>query len=1123
MPPQFDLFHTPLDKGKLLIEAGAGTGKTFSLTGIVLRLLFENRIPLPQILIVTFTEAATAELRQRIRSLLIDLHDDLVGKATAADKLAAQFAGQLRTTGMAAEACRRLRSALADFDKIAVFTIHGFCARMLADNAFESLSPLEGGSLVPEEEIANEVAGDFWRKTFLAATDPAVLDLYRFANYDTPAKLADLLKQRPLPSSPETLRKPAPRVPDFSELTDLSHQLADIARADCESLHEIFSSSAINKSKYRDQRIHHILAFFKELPQSSHPLQCVIRFAKGPGGNNDGLEFISPSKIATACKKNQSVDSSHPAFQIAGKLNQLIESAKTNIPEAFRQWALPRMEEMKRSRNVMTFQDMLTRMHKAIAQPGLQTALRQRFQAALIDEFQDTDPLQLEIFTALFDDENHHLICVGDPKQSIYKFRGADLQCYLQARENHGFRLRSLRTNYRSEPEVVEAVNRLFSSSAESPFGAGIPFEPASLPEDKPLGHPPREPALLFRSFPDVPTEPEITDAVVKEIHHLLHRLQSSSYGSLAILVHTNSQAQSIVRRLQASAIPYLRSVDQNVFQTEAAILLRIAMQGLLNPGRPDVLKAALMSPLFGFKSTEIADLESNSQKLEEVIGSFDRLRSLWLEEGFMSAFQSILDRFQFRQRLLAIPGGGEMLSFYLQLAELVHRSEQQDHRSPQSIIQWLGDQIQGTKGSNSEEFRIRRPSDADAVIVSTIHASKGLQYDGVILPFLWKDPQSPDRDEEVRKLYVALTRARKAVVTFIPENKPKKDPRTALVPLLLGATGAASPAHAAKIVASQSEGFIGFSKGPAPAREFPPPVSVSNIEYTDPPPVPPPSSRLNSFSAMTRHMEPNPVIAEDPFAEKREDSEPESLLAKPVSGPRDPLPKGASIGTALHGILEQLDFTDPGDPTTIIRNVLRREGMDPSGVADTIANRIPQWLQTPLYPQNGFRLGEISGSHRLNELEFHFPVQSVSARQLADAIAGDEPVPGFANDLRNASPQTLAGFMTGFIDMVFHYKNKYYILDWKSNYLGPDPSCYTDDAVARSMREHLYPLQFLLYTVALDAWLTRRIPRYRYEDSFGGICYVYLRGFGGSPGKSVFRARPKSSTLHRLRSLLVP
>lgn len=1114
MTAPFDLFTTPLDQPRLFIEASAGTGKTFSLNGIILRLLIQEHIPLPEILVVTFTEAATAELRQRVRNAIVELRSAFTdGPQATDDPLAKAFAERYADPSAGHDAGLLLDKALAAFDKAAVFTFHGFCTRMLAENAFESRGPFEAGTVVPEHDLLNEVAADYWRRLFLDAADPALLHLVRASGFSTPDTFAGALATRQPPDSPNHADPTAA----MAHLHQLATQFTDAVTGDLDNLQQIFTSGALKGNVYQTKRVAHLLDFLHSLPGQQNPLLAAVLFHKGPGNKYDGLEYLRPEKLKAGTKKNAAVPTQHPAFLAAGALLSAIGAFADSLQHHFLQWAVPRLEDLKQSRNVLTFQDMLLRMHKAVQSGPMRSTLRNRFRVALIDEFQDTDHIQLEIFQQIFQTSPHRLICVGDPKQSIYRFRGAELDCYLKARDDEKSCIYSLTTNYRSDHAVVEAVNHLFLN-ADDPFGPRIPFRSASVPDDKETPLPPERPPFLFRSLGPNTAKPEVAMAVVLEISDLLQTHRFETGASVAVLVNAHHQAQAVARALRSANIPYLRRIEESVFSSEPAILLHIAMAGLLQPANPPALKAALLTPLLGFSAAQLQTLESDVPAMDRTFASVHQLSEIWRTHGFMAAFQTLLTEYSTRQRLLQTTGGEETLALYLQLAELLHQHEQSARFSPEALFRWLGDQINGAGDADPEAARIRRPSDGDAVTISTIHASKGLQYDAVILPFAWASTRSDDPDEEMRKLYVALTRARHHISVFLPGNTPRKP--TALQRLLAGPNSPEELPEAAAALAGSSRGTMHYTdQSPETDSTVITPV-YPEITYTPPPDQLPAPERVNSFSGLTRHHKADAAPPELPATEQQEDPE----LPPPASGElpgADPLPKGASMGTALHEVMEHIDFVQPSEPLLHITAALRRQGFSPARYAAHLHQQLTQWLATPLQSGSGLRLDAIPSRQRLNELEFYFPVRAASPHDLARAVA-DEPTQGLAQRIQSASSDTVRGFLKGYIDLVFSHQERFYILDWKSNYLGPRPESYTEPALQASMLQHLYPLQYLLYTVALDAFLRRRVSDYQYDSHFGGVFYVYLRGFGHQPGHAVHHARPLPQTVHRLRQCLL-
>jgi len=460
-PQPLALFEAPLDAASL-IEASAGTGKTWTITGLYVRLLLEAELAVREILVVTFTEAATEELRDRIRRRLLDARDVLRGGAAKDEfdrSLLARFPDRERATD-------RLTNALRSFDEAAIYTIHGFCQRALADSAFEGARPFEMELIADEGSLVQEIADDFWRREFHAAAPAVVAHL--LACRLTPEKLADgILRHVGKPFL--AIDGPA-APPDLAQLerayADAYARARALWHAGRDDITSLLRNAGLDGRKYQ---VRHFDSWFLQMdaflePERAHPAIC------------DKLEKFTPAQLADAAKKGP--PPRHPFFEacagllaahaaLTGALDAFLADAKVRLlTEVNRELAV-----RKERRRVQSYNDLLLKLAQALDPPGgdaLARLLRARYRAALIDEFQDTDPVQFEIFRRIYGNEAAPVFFVGDPKQAIYSFRGADVFAYLAARATARAHY-TLATNWRSTPELVRAVNVLFGRTAR-PF-----------------------------------------------------------------------------------------------------------------------------------------------------------------------------------------------------------------------------------------------------------------------------------------------------------------------------------------------------------------------------------------------------------------------------------------------------------------------------------------------------------------------------------------------------------------------------------------------------------------------------------------------------------------------------
>ncbi|HEX7384245.1 MAG TPA: UvrD-helicase domain-containing protein, partial [Burkholderiaceae bacterium] len=482
-PRALDVFGCALE-GTTLIEASAGTGKTWAICGLYLRLLLERALPVSRILVVTFTNAATAELRERIRARLLETLGALGGgPAPAGDPFVATLLARLHAQGLdAADLTQRLQQALHEFDEAAIFTIHGFCQRALADAPFAAGLPLAPQSIADDAELRLEVVHDFWRRRVAADDLPPLLAAQLLRCKDSPERWTRLLARR--------VAKPLSRVhwpqgidtPAAVDGAALAAAFADArARWDRPAVLDIVREALprLNGVAYKPTTVEAAAHGWGAFLEGGEPL------AELP----DKLDLFTPERLAP--KKGLAPPRAHPFFGAVARLLELCAAACDAL--ALQRLALLRelldhgpraLREAKRERRVAAFDDLLADLHERLAERAFAEALAARFPAALIDEFQDTDPLQFEIFRAVYAGRAAPLFLVGDPKQAIYSFRNADLHTYLRSRDAATAHY-TLADNQRSSAALIDALNALFATNRRAFMLPGLQC-PTARPGAKP-------------------------------------------------------------------------------------------------------------------------------------------------------------------------------------------------------------------------------------------------------------------------------------------------------------------------------------------------------------------------------------------------------------------------------------------------------------------------------------------------------------------------------------------------------------------------------------------------------------------------------------------------------------
>ncbi|MDO9073024.1 MAG: exodeoxyribonuclease V subunit beta [Rubrivivax sp.] len=767
MPAQaLNVFHCPL-AGTRLIEASAGTGKTWNICGLFLRLLLERRLEVQQILVVTFTNAATAELRDRVRTRIAETLARLRGTGPAgADPFVDTLLATLRDRhGLVDEdMALRLDLALQTFDEASIFTIHGFCQRALADTPFTAGMPMSLELLTDDTELRMEVVHDFWRRQVAGDALPPALASYLLSNKESPGKWAALLKRQ--------LAKPLSRV-IWSDAPD--EALVETTALDTAALEQAHAAARATWHTEREAIVACVTEALPCLPANVYKATSVqtasASWDKQLAGSDplaapaglDKLDLFTPARLVP--KKGQQAPRMHAFFTQAGELLGLLETTRQSLATA-RQRLLrqlltegpTRLRRLKRERRVVAFDDMLFNLHAGLTsgrQPGLAAALQARFPAALIDEFQDTDPLQFAIFRTIYGGSAAPLFLVGDPKQAIYSFRNADLHTYLQAR-SEAVAEYTLADNQRSTRELLAGLNGLFSINPQAFVLAGLGYQPVNFgARPRKAWHDStaaRAPLQLWELPQDGEGQPlpkklarrAAAEACAGEIARLLGSAQRHevllgdrplSGGDIAVLVRSHAQGSRMRQALAALGVGSVELSQASIFQSPDAEDLERVLRAILEPARDRWLRAALATDMLGFDAAGIEALSADEASLLDIVTRFAGYRELWLQRGVGVMLRSLMGQECVHRRLLARADGERRLTNLLHLSEMLHQASEQ-HGSPELLLRWL--QTQRRDGSTDDAAQLRLESDRNLVQIITIHKSKGLEFPVVFCPFLW-------------------------------------------------------------------------------------------------------------------------------------------------------------------------------------------------------------------------------------------------------------------------------------------------------------------------------------------------------------------------------------------------
>jgi exodeoxyribonuclease V beta subunit len=1188
--------------GSRLIEASAGTGKTYTISALYLRLILRHgadaafRLPLlpPQILVVTFTEAATRELRERIRARLVEAAQVFSGE-TAGDTLLLQLRDDFPAPQWPACA-QRLELAAQWMDEAAVSTIHGWCQRMLREHAFDSGSLFSQTLETDHSELLAEVVRDYWRQHCYPLRGQALQ--WVMDNWEAPdalqAQLRPLLGEAlEFTGSPlgewidEALRErqgalqaiKAPWLNWASQLQELLDQAVAAQAVDARKLQPRYYNAWFDKLR---------------------------NWALGADERLDigtGFSRLTPAGLAEAWK--QGSPPAHPALQAMLELPDRLATLSSPLQNLVRHaaaWVGRRFAEEKRRRAEMGFDDLLSRLDAALQGPSgarLAELIRQQFPLAMIDEFQDTDPLQYRIFDTLYQLQDNHseygLLMIGDPKQAIYAFRGADIHTYLRARRATRGRHYSLQTNFRSSAPMVEAVNALFERAESRAGGQGafllrdeLPFNAVKAKGRAAVwslsGQP--QPALSLWHLPSTEAISKgryleaMAGSAATEIVRLLQLAQEQAAGFLtgeqftplqprdiAVLVRDFKEAQCIRGELAARGVRsvYLSDKD-SVFATAEARDLLLWLRACAEPDQDRPLRAALASATLGLGLFQLERLNRDERFWEARVMQFRGYRQCWQRQGVLPMLRRLLQDFDLPRQLMQQPDGERRLTNLLHLAELLQQAAT-GLDGEQALLRHLSDALNAGSQSSDEQV-LRLESDEALVRVVTIHKSKGLEYPLVFLPFICsyrplaeKEPlllhdgerprlllnadaqQRAEADEQrlgedLRLLYVALTRAQHACWLAIADLKIGNGNASCLHRSALGYLlgGGQQLQHSGQLSAwleplcaplrctllaapSATAQHYGAEHDAAFEPVWRTPLRRAAEHWW-----------IASFSALRvdegaplwrdRHHD---LAPEQAAGQVAVDDEP-AVLAGPVplscAQGLHAFPRGPNPGTFLHGLLEMAAAEGfaglSSEPQRLREHLARR--CQRRGLQGWI-EPLWQWLQDLL--RQPLRLGDEQTVCLAQlqayqaEMEFCFEARHVDVRRL-DALLQQYELPAVTRPV--LADDSLNGMFKGFIDLVFEHAGRYYLLDYKSNWLGDDERGYNQHSMCAAVASHRYDLQYVLYVLALHRHLRLRLPRYDYDSHLGGALYLFLR----APSAGQYLARPARALIEALDAVFM-
>ena len=1200
-----------------LIEASAGTGKTYTMGSLYLRLLLqagENTFPyalnVEQILVVTFTEMATEELKRKIRERIYDAKQKLTAYQQTQDS--AVF-GQddfllelVATISDLPLAIQRLTLAEQNMDLAAIYTIHGFCRRMLMQYAFNSGVHFNLELSGEEDDLLLRLAQKIWRDHFYS--QPYAVVEFIQKNLVSPSNIVTKIKkfagsELKLPEKRPhffegTFEEFLSKIDDyFHDIEDKEQKLKKLWKDKSQEIRDLIDAE-LQKAIPKDHKKINPSSFRKD--HKSKWFTLMNKWAEEPEAPQpDCLKIFRQSEINKQAGSKCEEFLTHVVFEEIDELYQWqVFFVKAPIFHFLKELNT-QLAEYKLNHSEKSFYDLLRLLKEALCHPNnteFAQLIRYQYPFAMIDEFQDTDAVQYQIFSKVYVEPqrlepvtDNGFIMIGDPKQAIYKFRGADIFTYFKAADEAQHRF-NLGKNYRSHQDVVQCVNHLFDFREPPPFlYEKIPFLPVESKDDHPKfwlnGE--VEPAVRFY-VDETSVKENMAKACAISIQHWLQSavennadFRSDEKGvekalkpeSIAVLVRSRKEADLVKNELRRLGIASVfLSENSNVFDSKAAKDLLLILRACLNPFSERNILNAVATAIFAQTAADIQRIRLDENRWEYWVEKFIHYQRTWQKQGVLVMLHQLFLQEKITEKLYPTVDGKRLVTDLLHLAELLQEAATLNE-SEAALLRWFEKQIQGE--DRQKEQQVRLESELQLVKIVTIHKSKGLEYDLVWLPFigyapkfrpehistyydqkrkavLWdidgshgKEVKQEDFAEQLRLLYVALTRAKYQLNIGVPKTFEKK--WSALLYALTQGEIQTNDSLSAydslpllkKLVHDAPEGSIQISETSAlKALDAPMhsetqvPLNAAtftgHIEQ---------NWTVTSFSAIETIHQNKKYYKEQLAAESAVAFEPvfdggkdydfneqatETMLesvshesAYPFGYSPFDFPHGIKIGTALHRFLEKYDFSQPlsEDKVEKLCQWLQLE--------ETWLPSLQQWmkaiLDTPLSADDPtLKLNNLSRQQCVKEMQFYLKLNRVfDVSAFNRALQKHHRLPSEALQF-----DAIKGMLRGFIDLVFCHNGKYYLVDYKSNFLGVEPQNYVGKSLEQAMLANHYDWQYLFYTLALHRYLQQRDANYHYETHFGGVFYCFLRGMNGENQDGVFFDKPDYALIQALENL---
>ena len=1200
-------------KGLHWIEASAGTGKTFTLSSLMVRIFLGPYLP-NQVIATTFTRAAAAELKNRIRARLVETlrYFDSCQTLTQAElqaKLAAEsdplFQKVLSDYVTRVDFAReRLKLVIDQLDELFVGTLDSFSQKLLREFSFES-GKIERADITDDaKSYTYQLIHDVLREWIQLQPQNVVDYLLLNQKLKSQDAYVPVVENSLNFASAQFQEVQAPEL-DLNQFEQLVDEFIQLDLSLIASLSDYYSAegqyhSVIGKKWRTDGLMQRSLcddlpAFIQALAEQ----RCYALFAPHFETTLKNLTDLATKKVLNKCAEEVLHQfEQHPVMQALKSFCEALSQLNLDLDllDAYLKFYLSqevkkRLPQVLQQKSETTFAQQIRTLSEALqGEQGLRFAkfVQARYPLILVDEFQDTNQDQDNMLARIWRDQKRYMqgcmIMVGDPKQAIYGFRGGDMLTYNKARADvlsKQGRQYSLRHNHRSVKVLVQAVDALFQRQMDfgeeviySPVEAGSRPHPALIDAQGENHQPLRWLLLNDKKHEPLQVAWKIRDLLNQGIAEKLYLAEKTgprylTENDIAILSKNHDGLDKAQYELERLGIRVNRPSKRSVFDHAVAKDVGAVLAAIMHPYDEGKIKRALLSRLLGFNLQQLIQLEAQADGLSQFIYDFDCIREMWLQKGFLTAWQYCLNLFQVWKNLVATQSRDNERSVVnlRHLTELLCQHSEQ-YQGAQKLYHWYLKQLQSPA---EREWELERKLSNEAgVQLMTIHQSKGLEFKIVFLLGADKDFREMNKTlnfstvehvhpvtgkvdiqrvvavndknlleqaaieqhnaravaEQHRLWYVALTRASHRVYALLQDQEGKSSHGLAF----WRGQDFAHPASAdeallherpPKLQARQQE-LLPLQALQFPSQRFYPRSKTSFSALAQH------LSRKQAMDALAVNTEQMPSAADEVHVVELL----ETVAHQPLSWIKRHFPMGTVAGTFLHEIFEHIDFQDQQDWPLEIRRRFKNDypalwqellakyeqefqQVDEEQLIGWMGEWLAEVLTTPLHQD--FQLNQLNEHEYLAEFPFYLSLSDhVLAIQRIHQLYAEHGI-----DMLDFNPANSARYLTGSIDLVYFDGQHYHIADYKSNFLGTDQSHYLEVEIRQSMSQASYWLQAGLYLVALHRYLTVHMQDYDIEKHLGGASYLYLRGMNGQAEQGFYHWKPEAEFILRLDAIL--